>query len=142
MKNVTAVAHGLVVHGNHLGRTIGIPTINVFPTEEYPDLNRGVYVSSITFVDGTHQNHSYNGITNVGCKPTVQDIEKVNFETYIFDFEDNVYGNNVSITLYDFIRPEMKFASVESLTEQIQKDIESAKELLVKQRESLADLLK
>lgn len=128
MNNQIIIAEGTVVHGNHIGRTIGIPTINIFPAVDISDIERGVYCSTITFLDGSHQGKTYNGITNVGCKPTVQNSNTVNFETHIFDFTDDVYGNKVSISLLKFKRSEMKFDSIESLTNQMQNDIQFGRE--------------
>lgn len=128
MNDQIIIAEGTIVHGNHIGHTIGIPTINIFPSQEVSGIARGVYCSTITFLSGSHQGKTYKGITNVGCKPTVQNTGVINFETHIFDFTDDVYEDRVSISLLKFTRPEMKFDSIEALTTQMQADIDSGKE--------------
>lgn len=133
MTNDIITAEGTIVHGNHIGRTIGIPTINIFPSRDVTGIKRGVYCSTITFLDGSHRGKTYKGITNVGCKPTVQDNQIINFETHIFDFSDDVYKDKVSIDLLKFTRPEMKFDSIEALTSQMQSDILDAKEFFNQQ---------
>jgi len=119
---------GEVVKGRQLGRTIGIPTINIFPTTDTSDLERGVYFSTIEFTTGKYAGCIYYGVTNVGCKPTVQNTDMINFETFIFDFSDDVYGEKVIIHPIHFSRPETRFSSIEELTLQIREDANSARE--------------
>ena len=64
------------------------------------------------------------GVTNIGVKPTVGDENEKGAETFIFDFDKDVYGKNITIELHKFIRPEMRFESLEKLKEQMEKDIE------------------
>ena len=109
---------GSVEEGNHIGRTIGIPTINLLPAEEKLLPSNGVYASTI-FVN----NQEYKGITNIGKKPTVGDDNPIGVETHIFDFNKNVYGQKVRVTLLEKVRDERKFSSVEELKNQIQDDI-------------------
>lgn len=121
-------ATGTIEHGRHLGRTIGIPTINIVPLEAVDDIEKGVYFSKVLFLNGKYEGKTFEGVTNVGCKPTVQDSLAVNFETHIFDFNDDVYGNLVIVELYEFRRPEKKFSSVLELTEAMSADVNAAKE--------------
>ena len=65
-------------------------------------------------------------MTNIGRKPTVSDKEKVGVETYIYDFDSDVYGEYIEVVLHSFVRPEMKFESMEQLKLQIQQDIKNA----------------
>lgn len=127
MENTTITACGTIVHGNHIGTRIGIPTINIFPETQFSDLKRGVYFSTVSFLSGAHTGNTYYGITNVGCKPTVQDSNLINFETHIFDFSDDVYGETARVSLVKFSRPEMKFNSIDELTAQIRQDINDGK---------------
>ena len=107
-----------IVHGKKLGRTIGIPTINmILPADKLLPPN-GVYVTEV-LVDGK----TYMGVTNVGCKPTVSDENIVGVETYIADFNKDVYGQKIVVSFIDFIRPEQKFESVEELQAQMMSDI-------------------
>ena len=85
---------GIVEHGNRLGRTIGFPTINIIPPANklLPDF--GVYITKVT-IDG----ESYQGVTNVGCKPTIEGKNPIGIETYILDFNQDVYGKNASFQI-------------------------------------------
>ena len=107
-----------VVHGNKIGRTIGIPTINMeFPIEKLLPPN-GVYVTRVLIGE-----KSYMGVTNVGCKPTVSDNGRIGVETYILDFCKDVYGKIIVVSFLEYIRPEKKFASIEELKVQMAEDI-------------------
>lgn len=109
---------GCVEHGKKLGRTIGMPTANLIPEEDKLLPPSGVYYSRV-FIDG----QTYRGISNVGCKPTVNDEHVVGVETYLYDFTGNLYGKDITVQLLAFRRPEMKFDSVEQLKEQMEADI-------------------
>lgn len=121
-----------VVHGKKLGRTIGVPTINMVLPENKLLPPNGVYVTEVVV-----ENQRYIGITNVGCKPTVSDDNMVGVETYILDFNQTVYGDNILVSFVDFVRPEKKFASVEELKTQLKVDIEIAKEYYTKCYENI-----
>lgn len=108
---------GEVVHGAHLGHKIGIPTINILPPKEKLVPRFGVYITTID-LDG----RVYHGVTNVGMKPTVSNLNQLGIETHILDYTGDLYGAAVKVTFEAFIRPEMKFNSVEELTEQMNKD--------------------
>ena len=111
-----------IVHGKKLGRRIGIPTINmILPVDKLLPPN-GVYVTEVLVDD-----HSYMGVTNVGCKPTVSSENIVGVETYIDNFSQDIYGEKIVVSFIDFIRPELKFASVEELKAQMLSDIEVAR---------------
>lgn len=106
-----------VIKGDRRGRTMGFPTIN----QKYPDdlvkIKFGVYKTKVLF-DGK----VYTGITNIGIRPTFES-EYVISETYIEGFSGDLYGKAVKIIVEEFIRPEIKFSSLEELKEQIQKDL-------------------
>ena len=114
---------GEVVHGAHLGTKIGIPTINIMPSSLKLVPKFGVYVTTIDF-DG----RIYHGVTNVGTKPSVSDKNIVGIETHILDYNGDLYGQYVRVTFEAFLRPEMKFGSVEELKNQMAKDKIVAKE--------------
>lgn len=116
-----------VIHGQQLGRTIGIPTINqvVIPEKILPP--NGVYVSTVQM-----QNKTYGAVTNIGCKPTVGEKFGKGVETNIFDFSGDLYGKKITVQLHAFIRGERKFESVDILVCQMHKDIIYAKEYLEK----------
>jgi len=108
-----------ILHGRKLGRTIGVPTINMILPENKLLPPNGVYVTEV-LVDGKN----YMGVTNIGCKPTVSDEKVVGVETYIDDFNQDVYGEKIVVSFIQFIRPEQKFNSIEELKAQMQSDIE------------------
>ena len=109
---------GTVAEGKHLGRTMGFPTINIYPDLQ-PIIPRGVYAAKVIF-DG--QEHI--GVTNVGINPTVGDTG-MSVETHIPDFTGNLYGITVEVRLFSFIRPEQRFLSVDELFAQIGRDTNS-----------------
>ena len=112
--------HGTVVHGNHIGGAVlGFPTVNILPPPEKHLPPFGVYVSRV-LIDGTY----YGGITNIGKKPTVEGEYPVGVETFVFDFDRDIYGENIEVQLLHFERPEQKFASLEELKRQMEKDKE------------------
>lgn len=113
---------GEVLHGRRLGRTLGIPTTNLVPATKKILPPNGVYFSK-TVIDGK----AYPGITNIGYKPTIGESFR-GVETYIFDFDGDLYGKNIDVELWKYKRPEIKFDSVEALKAQMQADISSGKE--------------
>ena len=120
---------GEIVHGNALGRTIQVPTIN----QKVPSFKllppNGVYVSKIHWNDEV-----YYGITNIGTKPTVNDTSEKTVETNIFDFDKDVYGEKMVVELLHYHRKESRFSSVEALQTQLFKDIEFGKQFVAKIR--------
>ena len=114
---------GIVEHGRHIGHTIGVPTINILPPDNKLLPPYGVYSSNV-YLDGV----VYKGMTNIGRKPTISEKEKVGVETYIYDFNEDVYGKLMEVELLEFLRPEMKFDSIEDLKKQIQSDLKRAVE--------------
>lgn len=116
---------GIVVKGRQLGRTIGFPTANVQVSEPYKLIPaNGVYAVR-TLVRGTW----LNGIMNIGNRPTVDGIGRTQ-EVHILDFTADIYGENISVEMLDYIRPEQKFGGIEELKAQILKDKEKAIEIL------------
>ncbi len=113
---------GIVEHGRHIGHTIGVPTVNILPAANKLLPPFGVY-SSIVVIDG----REYDGMTNIGRKPTISEKEAVGAETYIYDFDSDVYGKNIEVRLKRFVRPEMKFDSIEQLKNQIESDLKLAR---------------
>ncbi len=116
---------GTVVHGKALGRTIQIPTINQIVEDNKLAPPNGVYVSRVILPDDSQVHY---GITNVGVKPTIEQNLKKGVETNIFDYEGDLYDQNVRVELLHYRRPEMKFDSIEALTAQMQSDIAYGKE--------------
>ena len=115
--------YGEIVHGNHIGTKMKMPTINIHPTSDKLLPPNGVYVSKV-LIDGV----THNGITNIGMKPTIKESKKrLGVETHIFDFHGDVYGETARVDFLDFVRPEKKFSSLDELTRQISEDIQNAK---------------
>ncbi|MBO4618147.1 MAG: riboflavin kinase [Lachnospiraceae bacterium] len=114
---------GTVTHGRSAGRTIDMPTANIVPAEDVSNLKYGVYYSVVK-VDGA----SYKAITNLGKRPTIDDGDFVNAESFIYDFEGDLYGRDISVTLLEFRRPEQKFESFEALSSVMHEDLEAGRE--------------
>ena len=115
---------GDVVHGKKLGRTVGMPTINlhIYKTKKRP--NFGVYATKVHLGD-----MCYKAATNVGRRPTVDDDEHVTIETFILDFNQQIYGEICILEVYKFLREVQKFESLEAVQEQVQKDVSRVYEL-------------
>lgn len=111
---------GSVVHGNRIGRTLGFPTINLLQPPDKLLPPNGVYLSDVTC-----RGRKYHAISNVGCKPTVAEECVMGVETYLYDFDGELYGEFVEIYLKEFKRPERKFDGIEALREQLAQDIVS-----------------
>ena len=110
------VLTGQVVKGRQLGRTIGIPTANLALPEGVVHLRHGVYACKIC-IDGKE----HLAVTNVGTRPTVNGSH-VTVEPWILDFEGDLYGRELTLRFYAFLRPEQKFGSLEDLQAEIQKN--------------------
>lgn len=113
--------YGSVIHGKALGRTIGTPTVNLPIYEGCVVPKNGVYISLLTVGD-----KKYKGVTNVGVRPTVDDGDHINTETFLLDFEGEIYGSEVTLSLFEYIREEKKFDSTASLARQIIEDSEKS----------------
>ena len=114
---------GEVVHGAKLGRKIGMPTINLLPEKEKMLPPNGVYYSRTQIGE-----KEYKSITNIGKKPTVSNEEQIGVETYLYEFDQDVYGKNAIVKLLEFKRPERKFADLEELKAQMIKDVNEGRE--------------
>lgn len=109
---------GVVAHGKKLGRKLGMPTVNLLPEKEKLLPPYGVYFSEVSVGERV-----YKGITNIGCKPTVNDEKQAGVETYLYDFAQDIYGKEITVRLFSFHRPEKKFESVDALKKQMATDI-------------------
>ncbi|MDO4345234.1 MAG: riboflavin biosynthesis protein RibF [Eubacteriales bacterium] len=121
---------GEVLHGRRIGRTLGMPTTNLIPSVGKLLPPNGVYASKTVIrplgeEDG-EDGEVYLGITNIGYKPTVGEYFR-GVETYLFDFDGDLYGRNIAVQLCCFERPEKKFADMELLKEQMHRDIDFGK---------------
>lgn len=114
---------GVVTPGNKIGRRFSMPTANIYPNENISGLAYGVYYSTIT-IDG----RDYFSITNLGVRPTVSEGNRVNAETFIYDFQGDLYGKIVSVTLLKFRRNEKRFDSLDELYRTVEDDFRAGAE--------------
>lgn len=113
---------GRVCHGARLGHGLGMPTVNLLPPVSKLLPPFGVYFSRVLY-----QGRRYAAISNVGCKPTVTDAGQVGVETYLYDFDREIYGEEIRVQLLAFHRPERQFPSVEALKRQLLSDLEAGR---------------
>lgn len=118
------VLSGTVVAGRGLGHTIGIPTANLRLPEEVVVPKQGVYACTVG-VDG----HAYVAVTNIGSRPTVGG-HQLRAESWLLDYEGDLYGKEITLQFHKFLRPEQKFDSLEALQTQIRQDAAQAFQLL------------
>lgn len=111
---------GSVIEGNKIGRTIGFPTANIKYPPNIIELPNGVYAVKVNI-----KNKEYRGIANFGTKPTVCDNCSKILEVNIFNFDENIYFQNIEIKFLKFIRAEKKFSGLSELKNQIKLDIAS-----------------
>ena len=108
-----------VRHGQRLGRTIGIPTVNLAVPAHVLTPERGVYITRAFLPDG----RSCPGVTNVGTRPTVTEGDTVSVETYLLGFDGDLYGQMVRLDFYKRLRGEVKFPSLEALRQEILRNV-------------------
>lgn len=114
---------GTVIHGDKVGRTLGMPTAN---------LDLALYVlppNGVYYVDVLYNDHVYPGALNIGYNPTINYSVKKRVEVYILDFNEMIYGKQLEIFFRLYLRPEQQFKSKDALIVQLQKDIEDVKRL-------------
>ena len=119
-----------VTQGNKLGRRLGFPTINQIYPADYVIPRRGVYAVEAVF-DG----QSYDGVCNVGRRPTVEENGADTAETHLFDFTGDLYGKIATVRFRAFLRPETKCCDTGALKAQIARDVAAAREELAKLKE-------
>ena len=115
---------GKVVHGFQLGRKLGIPTANLLLPKELVVPKFGVY-ATIAVVEGQR----YCAVTNIGTRPTVAGIG-ITVESWILDYSGNLYGKEITLEFYQFIRTEQKFSSLEAMRHEIFHNADEAREIL------------
>lgn len=118
------ILRGTVVHGRALGRKLGVPTANLrlIPGVVVPRF--GVYACRC-IIDG----EGYPAVTNVGTRPTVEG-QSVTVEPWILDYSGDLYGREITLEFYYFIRPEKKFQDLEALKEEIHRNAEETRAYL------------
>ena len=120
-----------IVHGKQLGRTLGFPTANQYfpPDRLVPKF--GVYAVRVQA-----EGKTYDGVANVGVRPTVENTVSANCEVYILDFAGDLYGKTVTTDFHEFLRPERHFANLNSLVTAVHNDIHSAKQYFQLQKDN------
>ena len=115
---------GSVVKGHRIGTEIGFPTINTVPDDPYKLIPAiGVYVCKVVV-----NNSSYTGVTNIGYSPTLKKVTVKEIETFIIDFDEDIYDEEVKIIFHKRLRDEVHFESKEELVKTISDDVEATKE--------------
>lgn len=122
MLGVPYSVSGCVTHGRRLGSRLGMPTANLALQKDKLLPPFGVYYSRVWIED-----KEYRAITNIGCKPTVSSEKSTGAESFLYDFEGDLYGKDIRVELLAFRRRELHFESVEQLQRQMQKDIEAGR---------------
>ena len=115
---------GRVAHGDKRGRTMGYPTANIRMFRKNTPVN-GVFAVTMTGIDGLE----FEGVANVGTRPTVDGGSKAILETHLFDFDKEIYGRYVEVHFKQKIRDEVRFQSLEQLQAQIVNDVAEAKKI-------------
>jgi riboflavin kinase/FMN adenylyltransferase len=119
--------NGKVVKGDQLGRKLGYPTANLFVEQSYKLIpSDGIYAVTVLINE-----KEYKGMCYIGSRPTINGMRR-NIEVNIFDFEQDIYWQNISLIFRQFIRPDATFNSLEELKVQIGKDKESVLDVLNK----------
>ena len=119
--------HGKVVNGFHVGRELGFPTANI--DIDYPDKlipANGVYATRIVLPDGNR----YNGMLNIGNRPTLNRPNDYSIEANLFDFSGNLYGSSLAVELIRYMRPEQTFADITALRAQLVADEAAIRKIL------------
>ena len=119
--------HGKVVNGFHVGRELGFPTANI--DIDYPDKlipANGVYATRIVLPDGNR----YNGMLNIGNRPTLNRPNDYSIEANLFDFSGNLYGSSLAVELIRYMRPEQTFADITALRAQLIADEAAIRKIL------------
>ncbi len=128
---------GAVIKGDQRGRTIDFPTANL-AMGRYLHPAHGVYAIKAEVLTGSHAG-TYDGVANLGRRPTF-DKKDVLLESFLFDFGGDIYGEELVISLIEFLRPEQKFDGLDALKTQIAKDSKKAASVLTKLRANPQDV--
>ena len=115
---------GTVIHGQKLGRKLGIPTANLHLPAGLAIPKFGVYACRI-LIDGIY----YPAVTNIGTRPTVQG-EGITVEPWILDYSGDLYGREITIEFFKFLRPEQKFPTLEDLQAEIHRNARETRDLI------------
>jgi riboflavin kinase/FMN adenylyltransferase len=120
---------GSVVKGDQLGRTLGYPTANI--SAGHPDQlvpANGVYAVAVI-----HERQRFGGMLSIGVRPTINDAAIRSIEVYIFDFDKEIYDEQIELQFVEYMRPELKFNGLEALIDALKQDELDAREILARQ---------
>lgn len=115
---------GKVVRGDQIGRTLGYPTANIqsdYPFKLIPA--RGIYAVRVHF-----GKLLFYGVMSIGVRPTINDAGTESLEVYILNFDEEIYGENISVEFIEYLREEKKFGSIDELKNEIENDVLKAQE--------------
>lgn len=127
---------GVVEHGRHLGHTLGFPTVNLRLTPGKVAPKLGIYAARVRFPDGDTM-RELPGVCNIGSRPTVNnDTGDVTVETYIIGCSAELYGATIAVSLYSYLRGEIRFPSLDALSRQIGHDAEETARYFAKKDQS------
>ena len=112
-----------VRHGRRIGHTIGIPTVNLVPPPHVLVPGDGVYIARVCLMDGS----SYAAVTNVGTRPTVNNGSDLTVESWMLDFDGDLYGQSIRVEFYKRLRDEIRFDSLDALKAEIQRNADDAR---------------
>lgn len=113
---------GMVAHGKKLGRTLGFPTVNLTFPEGVLIPAHGVYATRVS-ADG----RTYDAVTNIGVRPTVDCGGNVTAESFLLDFDGDLYGKSLRLDFYKFLRPEQQFPNHDALCRAIEENVQQAR---------------
>lgn len=113
---------GLVIEGKHNGEKIGFPTANLELSYPYVLPKIGVYIGYVKYLSS-----KYKAIISVSTHPTIQELKEPIIEVHLLSYKGNLYGKEIDVQFIDYIRDVYKFASLDGLKDQLEKDLETAK---------------
>lgn len=127
---------GEVIKGEQIGKTLGFPTANLQVADQYKLIPpNGIYA-----VEVLHKNKRYGGMLYIGDRPSIEHLTNQTIEVNIFDFDQQIYGDQIQLELIDFIRGDMAFSNLEALSAQLAKDKVSSLEILGSKQARSVDL--
>lgn len=119
------IIEGHVIHGDSRGRELGVPTANLHVPDRLAVPTHGIYATR-----SHHEGSVYRSVTSVGVRPTFGSGAHRTVESHILDFDDDLYGEWIGLEFVEWIRPELKFDSIDDLITAMNEDIQRAREIL------------
>ncbi len=113
-----------VAHGKRLGTTLGFPTVNLRIPQGVLVPAHGVYATQIVLEDGSR----HDAVTNIGVRPTVNDGSHLTVESFLLHYEGDLYGRELRVEFFHFLRPEQRFDSLEELRDEVLRNVRQTEE--------------